>query len=74
MDDIVFAREAMRRDLLKQLELVEKAGESYDPEADAPTDDMIAAALIVMSAEAQAYIAAVHHRVELRTAAKEPGS
>ena len=71
MDEIVFTREQMRREMVEHLKLLDKAADSYDPEADAPTDDMIAASLIVLSPSRTAYLQAITHRVDLRSAERK---
>jgi hypothetical protein len=73
MDEIVFTRETLRRDLLEVIELLEKASASYDPEADVPRDDFVAAFTIVGGQKAcDDYASAVAHRVKSRAAAKDP--
>lgn len=64
MDEIVFQRETLRRKLLEVVDLIDKAAESYDPEAKVPTGDFVAAFSAASMTEPQAYAEAVTHRVK----------
>lgn len=43
MDELVFLRETLRRELLDIAEMLEKAAAEYDPEDVVPTGDLLAA-------------------------------
>jgi hypothetical protein len=71
MDEIVFARETLRRALLAAAETLEQASSSYDPEDDFPTVDLLA----VLTAESlrlafDDYGKAIKHRIDSRVDAK----
>jgi hypothetical protein len=72
MDEIVFTREKLRRELLEAIDMLEKASASYDPEADVPVDDFAAAFTIAAGRSARAdYANAVAHRVKSRAPARD---
>lgn len=72
VDEIVFTREALRRDLLTAVERREKAADEYDPEVDFPTEELIAAfAVASLQAPVAKYVNAVAERAQLRQKARE---
>ncbi len=70
MDEIVFLRETFRRELVKVVELLDKAAEEYDPEADAPVADVVALTSLMLSPAQEQFADALTHRMDLRMAAK----
>lgn len=67
LDEIVFTREALRRELVAQIDVLDKAAESYDPELDTPVDDFVAAMTVATAIGARNdYVAAVSHRITTR--------
>lgn len=67
MDEIVYQREALRRQLLTLVDILADAAEKYDPESDFPVDDL-AAALTAGAAQAtiSQYAKAIAERVQTR--------
>lgn len=70
IDEIVYTREALRRELVAQLEMLEKAAASYDPAEDVPQDDFIVAMSVVMPGPRHAYANAVSERITQRAEAR----
>lgn len=76
MDEIVFLRETLRRDLIEALGNLDKAAEGYDASDDVPAGDTIAAVHLsmIVGASVKKYTEAILHRGQARGAlpTKEP--
>ena len=70
MDELVFQRETLRRQLIGMVLLLEQAAQAYDPAQDVPNEDIqvwaaIAELNAIVAAYGQALVDRINTRIEL---------